>query len=254
MSKVRRVDFSPDEWLVGTRELELDERGAYWDACSLIYSRGGPIADDERWLAKALACDVRTWRRLRARLLEVGKLRVVTIDGQPHLTNERAEREIERANGRIEKASRGGKAKAEKHTAAQHRPDFGATSARSSGDPAEKSGPELSENNGLGSANYQPSTINDQRSRESLTVDRGRANARAPNGKPEKRRSKLPPDWTLTPELREWTADTLAGTHATARVDIDRELEKFKAHHIAKGNLMADWNRAWHTWTFNAIE
>jgi uncharacterized protein YdaU (DUF1376 family) len=46
MSKVRRVDFSPDEWIAGTRELTMEERGAYWDVCALIYSRGGPIPDD----------------------------------------------------------------------------------------------------------------------------------------------------------------------------------------------------------------
>ena len=101
MSKIRRVDFSPDEWLAGTRELSLEERGAYWDVCALLYSRGGPIADDEAWLAKALTCHVRTWRTIRGRLLATGKLAL--IDGK--LVNLRTLREIQRAESRL-KSSR----------------------------------------------------------------------------------------------------------------------------------------------------
>ena len=102
--KIRRVDFSPDEWLAGTRDLTAEERGLYWDCCALMYSRGGPIADDERWLGKALAVDVRMWRRIRCRLLILGKLREVSVDGRPHLINDRSEREIAKATGRISQA------------------------------------------------------------------------------------------------------------------------------------------------------
>lgn len=101
MAKIRRVDFSPDEWIAGTRELTLEERGAYWDVCALIYSRGGPIADDEAWIAKALTCHVRTWRAIRAQLIAKGKL--IARDGM--LSNGRSLREIKRAEGRL-KSSR----------------------------------------------------------------------------------------------------------------------------------------------------
>ena len=101
MAKVRRIDFSPDEWLAGTRELSLEERGAYWDVCALIYSRGGPVNDDEVWIAKALTCHVRTWRTIRARLIAAGKL--ASVDGK--LVNLRTLREIQRAESRL-KSSR----------------------------------------------------------------------------------------------------------------------------------------------------
>jgi len=97
-AKVRRVDFSPDEWLSGTSELSVDEKGAYITVCALIYSRSGPIDDDEAWLSKACGCHWRQWRRLRQTLLERGKIRL-TEDGR--ITNRRAELELERALGRV---------------------------------------------------------------------------------------------------------------------------------------------------------
>jgi hypothetical protein len=30
--------------------------------------------------------------------------------------------------------------------------------------------------------------------------------------------------------------------------------EKFKAHHLAKGSAMADWNAAWRTWVLREVE
>lgn len=97
MAKIRRVDFSPDEWIAGTRELTLEERGAYWDVCALIYSRGEPIADDDAWIAKALACNPRTWRAIKARLVAKGKLRIEA----DLIMNSRALREIESAEKRL---------------------------------------------------------------------------------------------------------------------------------------------------------
>jgi hypothetical protein len=41
--KVRRIDFSADEWLGGTIELKPYDRGVYITLCALIYSRGERI-------------------------------------------------------------------------------------------------------------------------------------------------------------------------------------------------------------------
>ena len=41
--KVRRIDFSADEWLGGTLELSPYDRGVYVTICALIYSRGEAI-------------------------------------------------------------------------------------------------------------------------------------------------------------------------------------------------------------------
>jgi len=43
--KIRHVNWYPDDWLSGTYELSLDERGAYVTIVSMIYARGGNHAD-----------------------------------------------------------------------------------------------------------------------------------------------------------------------------------------------------------------
>jgi len=101
MAKIRRIDFSPDEFLVGVADLKHDEIGPYWVACSLMYSRGGPIADDDAWIARACGCHWRTWRRIKERLIEVGKLRV-TPEG---LINDRVVKELAKAQGRLKTSS-----------------------------------------------------------------------------------------------------------------------------------------------------
>ena len=104
MNKVRRIDYFPDEFLVGTSDLSLEERGAYWSVCSLIYSKGGPIDDDDVWLARAMATNPRKWRPIKASLLSKGKL--VAADGK--LTNRRCETELAKTHHRIDEATKNG--------------------------------------------------------------------------------------------------------------------------------------------------
>lgn len=255
MAKIRRVDFSPDEWLAGTRTLSPEERGIYWDVCALIYSRGGPIADDEEWLRKALAVDVRTWRRIRAALIKAEKLRELEIDGVAHLMNGRAEREILAAGGRIETAREGGKAKARKRAAAQHPANFGATSARSSDDPTENGPPVSSEINGLGSAitNHQPPTT--RSNGESLSVTAGALADGEPPPKAEPKATRLPDDWHPEGELRQWTIDTIrkAGSGVSAGHEVLKFRDYWRAQPGAKGRKL-DWSATWRNWIRKAIE
>ena len=81
----------------GTRKLTLEERGAYSDIIDLIFMHGGPIEDDDRDLAFRLRIDIRKWKRLRRRLLSLGKLYIT----HGHIHNARAkevldQREVER--------------------------------------------------------------------------------------------------------------------------------------------------------------
>lgn len=101
--KVRRVDYFPDDFLVGVSGMPLDEIGAYWVTCSLIYSRGGPIPNDDNWIAGILKCNPRTWRAIRDRLMKRSKLRL-TPEGM--ITNGRAETELNRRRTHAESASK----------------------------------------------------------------------------------------------------------------------------------------------------
>ena len=100
MSKIRHVDFYPDEFLAGVAGLGPAEIGAYWIACTLMYSRGGPIPDDDTWIARNCGCNPRTWRALKDRLVSAGKLTV--HDG--FISNSRVIREIERAQKRLKQS------------------------------------------------------------------------------------------------------------------------------------------------------
>lgn len=109
----------PDNFLTGMARLTLEEKGAYNVVVDLIYARGGPIADEPRWIAGLCNCSVRRWTTIRARLIELGKL--VAADGS--LWNERAIAELGSAVKEAEKLSengaKGGNKSAEMRAAAK---------------------------------------------------------------------------------------------------------------------------------------
>src|SRR5215475_3541692 len=98
-TKIRRIDFSPGEYLQGVSGLTFEQQGVYWAVCSSIYDLGEPIKNDAQWIARrAAGCSA---RRVRARiddLLAMGKLRLTT---EGRLTNGRTEVELSRAVQRI---------------------------------------------------------------------------------------------------------------------------------------------------------
>lgn len=112
------------DFIHGTMKLSLEEKGAYSLCLDLIYDRGGPIPDDERWLAGICNVSTRKWRSLRDRLIEAGKLTLV--DG--HLTNARAELEIVSAETQARKLSesgaKGGRTRAENEAKANKNNDL----------------------------------------------------------------------------------------------------------------------------------
>jgi uncharacterized protein YdaU (DUF1376 family) len=91
----------PDAALNGMAVLTLEERGAYNTVLDLIYSHDGNLHDDERTLARWIGCDIRVWRRVRRRLLDLGKLYV--HGGNLH--NGRADEELYAALQRLSGAA-----------------------------------------------------------------------------------------------------------------------------------------------------
>jgi uncharacterized protein YdaU (DUF1376 family) len=78
------------DFIEGTMGLSLEEKGAYSLCLDLIYSYGGPIADDPRWIAGVCGVSLRKWAALRERLIATGKL--ISVDGR--LRNVRADKEL----------------------------------------------------------------------------------------------------------------------------------------------------------------
>ena len=111
--KFRRVNWYPDDWLSGTTELSIEEEGAYGRICNLIYSKGCPIPDNDRWLAGSCRVSTRKWRTLRQSLIDKGKITI--NDGIIH--QERCEKELEkaakRARKQAESGAKGGRKRAE---------------------------------------------------------------------------------------------------------------------------------------------
>lgn len=94
MNQCRRwIPVYPDDWLSGTLDLTLEQEAAYLRVCLLIYARGGPIPDNERWLAGACRVSTRRWRALRQALVDAGK---ITIEGGL-IRQSRCEFELEKA-------------------------------------------------------------------------------------------------------------------------------------------------------------
>lgn len=113
MGKLRWYKRDPNAALAGMMELTLEERGAYNTVLDLIYSHDGSVDDDERFIAGWLRCDVRVWRRIRAKLIDLGKL---YVDG-PSLRNDRADVEVDRGLHRLASAAEAGRSSARKRSA-----------------------------------------------------------------------------------------------------------------------------------------
>lgn len=97
----------------GTMGLTLEEKGAYSLCLDLIYSEGGPIPDDARWLAGVCGVSLRKWSSLRARLLAVGKLKSeYGLLMNPRAVREIAELEADHSEA-VENGAKGGRKRAE---------------------------------------------------------------------------------------------------------------------------------------------
>lgn len=109
MGRLKWYKRDPNKALVGMRRLTLEECGAYNLILDLIYAHDGQLADDDQFLTGWIGGDIRIWRRLKNRLIELQKIEVK--DG--FITNSRATEEVEAAYGRIAKASKAGQKSAD---------------------------------------------------------------------------------------------------------------------------------------------
>ena len=95
--KARRFDFEPSLLISGAVGLTPDQFGIYWHACTVQYSKRRRIRIDDDVLVRTLKVNPKHLRAVIDQLVEKGKL---MRDGDL-IWNEKAEEEIEAANGRI---------------------------------------------------------------------------------------------------------------------------------------------------------
>jgi len=105
--KVRRIDFSPDEWIAGTLGLSVEEEGLYIKICALIWSTGGRITTEH--LKRCTATHGNKVNTLLHRLEVVGKI----VRKGSEIGQKRAENELENAQKRArnwrENGAKGGR-------------------------------------------------------------------------------------------------------------------------------------------------
>jgi uncharacterized protein YdaU (DUF1376 family) len=98
--RIHHVDWYADEWLAGTARLDATERGVYDTIINLIYSRGGPISNDRRELARLCNIHGNTLLRVLRHLTDLGKI----LDSGSEIFVKRCGNELEKARIRARKA------------------------------------------------------------------------------------------------------------------------------------------------------
>jgi uncharacterized protein YdaU (DUF1376 family) len=103
--KIRRIDFSPDEFLVGVAGMRPIDISVFWVTCSLIYSSGGPIPRNDQRLFRIINARAVDIEGALDRLISTSKLHQ---DGD-HIDQSRTRVEIESARRRIQSARENGR-------------------------------------------------------------------------------------------------------------------------------------------------
>ena len=87
-----------------TMQLSTEEHGAYLILIGVYWLRGGPLPDDEIWLASAVRVSRKKWKTISLRLSSLFTIR----DGHWH--HKRLEKEILRSSVRLQSARAAGAA------------------------------------------------------------------------------------------------------------------------------------------------
>ena len=86
----------PSDFIAGTMQMSLEQKGAYSIVLDLLYDRRAPIPDDSQWIARVCGCSTRKWNQIRDYLISEGKL--VSKNGcldNPRSTKQRLNEEKE---------------------------------------------------------------------------------------------------------------------------------------------------------------
>ena len=104
-NKIRRIDFSPDEYIAGVAGvLTAEEQGVYWMICSLIMSHGEAIEDDPKRIGRLVCLSQRKTSRIIDKLVFEQKL----IKNSGKIGQKRVENELKSAQKRVENSQRNG--------------------------------------------------------------------------------------------------------------------------------------------------
>lgn len=101
MGNLKWYKRDPRAALVGMMMLTPEERGIYNTILDLIYSHDNELPDDPTIIVPWLNTNLRVWKRVRLRLIELGKLYV----SAGCLRNPKADEEVHEALARVASAA-----------------------------------------------------------------------------------------------------------------------------------------------------
>lgn len=265
------------DFLMGTRQLTLEEKGAYNDLLDMMYDRGGPIPDEPRWIAGFLNCSTRKWLPIRDSLIASGK---IILRGE-YLSNPRMERELALdeastmtavAWGRMGGKKRAQREKELREAAARAaspeldldpKSDVPASSglpldaqSKPSGSRADAE-PEAKPNkiNAPPQAPLKPARATIFQSPEERDTTASLSGLELPEGKPRKApKAKAVKKATNAAKLRKGWAPAPLTDEVEAMVDrwpdgmLQRELGRFRDHAEQTGRTCKSWDAAWRNW------
>jgi uncharacterized protein YdaU (DUF1376 family) len=211
--KIRRVDWSFDEWIAGTAGMSLEEEGLYVRICNLIYSRGGKPLSIEH-LKRCCAEHGNKINSLLAKLVSTEK---IDRNGD-EISQKRCRIELEKAAIRSRIAS-------ENISHRWHNNAVTDTGVLPHGNP-----------------NHQPSTIIKKESLPSVAGATAKGNGH--DGSARARR--IPPTWRPSAEDRGYAAE-----RGHDERWVDTEFPRFIDHHRNKKPLL-DFSAAWRNWVRTA--
>lgn len=224
-----------DDWIAGTIDLSFEEKGFYFELLLRMWERKASLPNDERWIACALGCNPRTVRKLLSALVDSGKLYIE--NGQ--VVNARMMREI---STHLEDVARKSKPNSEPIGA-----EFAANSTGTTAKTAAKSTTD-------DSLPYSRSQKVEKKVTPPVVPPQPEAMPpAAPPARTAKRGSRLPDDWTLPDDWRQWA---LTNCPASSTADVDREALKFANFWQAKAGANAcklDWSKTWRNWCLTAF-
>lgn len=209
----------PRDFFEGTQRMSLELKGAYIMLLNLIYTRNGPVADEDGYLARYIGCSVRKWQKLRLELIGLGKVAVEN----GFIRNSRADDEL------LKRASYSDQKRENR--------------SRSNKNKAEKSRPREAR------ANTEPDTEPEIEKKEE---------ANASSKKPDAKGSRLPPDWSLPDDwLSDAGSIAFKAKQPITEQEIRNEADKFRDYWSAKPGAAGrklDWRGTWRNWLRSYLE
>lgn len=121
--RLRVIRVHINDWVASTRGLTCEEEGFFWRFNLLLYDRMGVLADDDAMNARALSVDIRTFRRLKSRLVSLGKIQIE----EGRLSHPRIVREIETYLAEYKRRSQAAKEREARRREEQDRPKIAPT-------------------------------------------------------------------------------------------------------------------------------